>query len=153
MSQSEEASQNQEYRQHLVLAGQKAQEDYDKTLVLISGGAIGISFTFIDRLASGPPFAIQLLLFAAWGCWAGSIAAVFISYFLSRKALGKAIDQFDNKRKSDQTEPEEKPGGRWSTATEVLNIVGGLSFIVGLAVLGLFVWNNMPTEALPNPGG
>jgi len=37
----------QEYRTHLVAAEQKAQEDYDKTVISLSGGALGISFAFI----------------------------------------------------------------------------------------------------------
>jgi hypothetical protein len=32
-----------QYRQRLVLAGQKAQEDYDKSVLSLSGGAFAVS--------------------------------------------------------------------------------------------------------------
>ena len=40
----------QEYRAHLVSAAQKAQEDFDKTLLALSGGALGVSFAFVKDI-------------------------------------------------------------------------------------------------------
>ncbi|WP_134984071.1 hypothetical protein [Xanthomonas axonopodis] len=44
-----------EYRQWLVVAEQKAQEDYDKTVLTLSGGALGISFAFVKDIVGQNP--------------------------------------------------------------------------------------------------
>jgi len=39
----------QEYRKHLVAAEQQVQADFDKTVLSLSGGALGISFAFVKN--------------------------------------------------------------------------------------------------------
>ena len=58
-----------EYRSHLILAEQKAQEDYDKTVVFLSGGALGISFAFVKDFIGTGPMVSQNWLIWAWICW------------------------------------------------------------------------------------
>ena len=83
------------YRSHLVIANQKAQEDYDKAILSLAGGAFAVSLLFIEKITTGQISHAWLLL-TAWLCWLFSIAAVLISYFSSQKALQKAIDQCDS---------------------------------------------------------
>ena len=128
-----------EYRQHLVLAEQKAQEDYDKTLIYLSGGALGISFAFIDRLTVGPPFAWQLLLFSAWGLWIASLVIMLLSFLFSRAALRRAIEEVD------QNKVGSRPGGIFAKWTEAFNSLGGVCFLIGLVTIGIFVWINLGT--------
>lgn len=128
-----------EYRQHLVLAEQKAQEDYDKTLIYLSGGALGISFAFIDKLTAGPPFAWQWLLFLAWTSWVVSLVIMLASFLLSREALRCAIEEVD------QNKVGSRPGGIFTKWTEVFNRLGGICFLIGLVTIGIFVWINLGT--------
>ena len=58
-----------DYRQHLVLAAQKAQDDYDKTLLSLSGGALGVSFAFVDKFVKAGVVQNPRLLIFAWVCW------------------------------------------------------------------------------------
>src|SRR5436190_223645 len=61
--------QTQEYRAHLVEARQKAFEDFDKTVLLLSGGALGVSITFVkDLIGPGILFCKGCLL-SSWACW------------------------------------------------------------------------------------
>ena len=57
-----------EYIQHLVLAGQKAQEDCDKTVLTLSGKPLGISFAFIKDYLGEKPIKDQSFLMSAWIC-------------------------------------------------------------------------------------
>ncbi len=73
-----------EYRNHLVLAGQKAQEDYDKAVMTLSGGALGISFAFLKDIVGPGDLLNETLLFFAWISWGLSVTAVLFSYYFSQ---------------------------------------------------------------------
>ena len=125
------------YRDHLVLARQKAVEDADKTVLSLSGGALGVSFAFLNDVAGPNPMALPLLV-TAWSMWGISIVVVLTSYFFSFKTLTKTIAQVDA-----DTVYKEKPGGWFAPATIVCNLLGGVSFALGVLFIGLFVANNM----------
>ena len=60
------------YRLHLVAAEQKAQEDFDKTILSLSGGALGVSFVFLKDIVGPEHVAAPAWLFAAWLTWASA---------------------------------------------------------------------------------
>lgn len=126
-----------EYRAQLILAEQKAQEQYDKTVLALSGGAFGISFAFVENFVGQNPQSTTWLL-AAWVAWGISIASVLGSFYFSNRAMRKTIDQVD--RSSIESEPL---GGVYSSVTAVLNAVGGLLFLVGALMLVWFVAQNL----------
>ena len=130
-----------EYRKQLIEASQKSQEDFDKTVLLLSTGALGISFAFVKDILGSQPITSANLLIAAWAAWALSAFAVLSSYFLSHKALRKAISQVDEK-----TIRAEIPGGCFAHATEVLNILGALLFLIGLCCMIVFSSDNLSTK-------
>src|ERR1051325_8367007 len=68
-----------EYRNHLVLAGQKAQEDYDKAVMTLSGGALGVSFAFLKDIVGPGDLLNETLLFFSWISWGLSVTAVLFS--------------------------------------------------------------------------
>ncbi len=122
-----------QYRQHLVTAEQKAQDDYDKAVLSLSGGAFAVSLVFIEKVIGPGKIVHEWVLLAAWVCWCLSIAAVLWSFYVSRNALRKAIDQFD----SNQPLPRQ-PGGVMARATEILNFLSGSSFVLGLLLIATF---------------
>ncbi len=128
-----------EYRDHLVVAQQKAQDDFDKTVLSLSGGALGISFVFIKDIVGVGPFHKPVFLLLSWMLWAGSIATVLVSYFFSHMALRKGICQVDENKIH-----REHPGGYCDVITAVLNICGGLLFLAGVAAIIYFVSLNLP---------
>ena len=133
---------SKEYRNGLIAAEQKSQDDYDKTIVSLSGGALGISLLFIkDIIGKSEPVLVWAVV-TAWGLWAASIASVVISYFLSRMALRKAIMQVDNNDFS------EGVGGCAAVATQIFNAISGILFIVGIVFLIVFSSNNIGSKAM-----
>jgi hypothetical protein len=127
-----------EYRQWLVLAEQKAQEDYDKTVLTLSGGALGISFAFVKDIVGTNPITHSSWLVASWVLWAMSTAAMLGSFFVSRLALRKAILQCD-----DGTIFCKPPGGFYTVLTRWLNVGGAILFLLGVCFMAAFVQSNI----------
>lgn len=134
----ETADSLQEYRTHLVTAYQKALEDYDKAIMSLSGGALGVSFAFIKDIIGSGPVINKALLFGSWVCWGTSVSSVAASFFVSQLALRHAIKQVDSGEAYSQ-----RPGGAYSRLTAVLNVLGGLLFLSGVILIALFVWYNL----------
>ncbi len=128
----------QQYRTWLIAAEQKAQEDYDKTVLSLSGGALGVSFAFVKDVVGAKPLLQLNLLLAAWIAWGLSVTFVLASFHFSQRALRRAITQID---KDDIY--RQSPGGVYSEITTGLNAAGGLLFLVGVALIILFASHNL----------
>ncbi|WP_146010636.1 hypothetical protein [Xanthomonas arboricola] len=134
-----------EYRQWLVVAEQKAQEDYDKTVLTLSGGALGISFAFVKDIVGQNPIQNSSWLVAAWILWALSTSAMLGSFFVSRLALRRAILQCD-----DGTIFCNPPGGFYTQLTRWLNGSGAVLFLFGICFMAAFVKTNLTERESPN---
>ncbi len=128
----------EEYRKHCVTAEQKAQEDFDKSVLTLSGGGLGISFAFIKDLLGPGPIVHTALLFTAWLAWGISIVSTLGSFFLSQLALRTAIRQVD-----DGTIVDQYPGRAYARGTVALNALGGVMFLVGVVFIVWFVAVNL----------
>jgi hypothetical protein len=126
------------YRSHLISAEQKAQEDFDKAVLSLSGGALGVSFAFVKDIIGHGPIVKPNLLVVSWLLWGASIVSILASYFFSHLSLRHAIRQVDRKRIYD-----ERPGGWFDIITAVLNAAGGLLFIFGVIAIAYFVSLNI----------
>lgn len=129
------ASQAAKQREHLVQAAQKSQEDYDKTLITLSGGALAVTFGFLKDVVGLSTGGDRTALLVAWGCWCGSLACTLFSFLISVGALRVAITELD---------ADKPPRGGWrGTYLPPLNFLAGLLFIVGVASIGCFVWQTL----------
>ena len=126
-----------EYREHLVSAGQKAIETYDRTLLTLSGGALALSLAFIRDIAPAPVSRPKFLLWA-WVLWVVALLITVGSFYISHLALTKAMAQVD-----DETIHERSQGGRWTTVVKVLNPVAGLAFMAGVVLIVCFAYANL----------
>jgi len=123
-----------EYRNLLQELEMKAQEQYDKTVLMLSTGALSISFVFIKDIVKLNKITSTDLLVASWTCWAFSVSCVLISFYTSKQAMSKAIDDLDNN-------VEER--NKSNTATSILNILSGAFFVLGLIFIIIFVKKNL----------
>ena len=130
-----------DYRKALVAAEQKAQEDFDKTVLSLSGGALGISFVFLKDVVGVNPIAHPSFLFLAWVSWAFSTFFVLASYHLSHLALRRAISQVD-----DGTIYDQRPGGVFANWTAFLNGSGAVLFLTGVCFITLFAYSNLSNK-------
>lgn len=105
--------------------------------MVLSGGALAISFGFVENFI-GPNGAVAArTLFGAWICWASSLTAVLCSFLLSVKALRRAKEEFD-----EGLEPQ-KPGGWFAWWLSALNFVGPVLFVIGLLLMFSFINQNL----------
>jgi hypothetical protein len=139
-AQSDQGEQLSEYRRLLVSAEQKAQEDYDKTVLTLSGGALAVSFAFVkDILGEGPILQVGWLV-AAWVQWAISVTSMLVSFYVSRWALRETILQCDAEVRGEECGP---PGNKFVTTLRVLNAAGALFFVLGVLAMTVFVSCNI----------
>ncbi len=122
----------------LIAAEQKAQEDFDKTVLSLSGGALGISFAFVKDIVGNQPLIQVTLLLWSWISWGISITCMLASFYFSQQALRRTIKQIDQNEVYDQS-----PGGLYAKLTAILNAFGGLLFLVGVILIVVFVSYNL----------
>ena len=128
----------QDYRQTLQELEQQAQQSYDKTVLTLSGGALGVSFAFVSDIIGSSSALWTAWLVIAWISWGLSVTAVLFSFFFSHLALRKAVDQIDA-----ESIHQERPGGSFDLVTAILNATGGGLFLVGVISMVIFATRNM----------
>ena len=126
------------YRDLLIKAEQQAQENYDKTVLSLSGGALGISFAFIKDVVGDHPLVCPNLLLAAWASWGLSVTMALFSFYFSFHALRIALHQVNSGAIRDET-----PGSGFSLVTVTLNALAGALFLAGVILIVIFVANNL----------
>ena len=127
------------YRNVLIALETKSQTEYDRLVVALSGGALGISFAFVERfVGDDPPLALWTLM-AAWVAWVCSLALMLGSHFFSTKALRKALTQVDEKK----TDTEWVLVNKYDRLVGRLNAFGGITFILGTLFASVFFLFNL----------
>lgn len=126
-----------EYRKEQLAKANAGQNDYDKLVVALSGGALGLSFTFLKDVANGQASSHTSLLIAAWASWGLSVAFILMSIYTGVEALRETVRQIDK-----GTVYQERPGRWFDRMTAFLNPAAGLLFIFGLALMMAFVYFN-----------
>jgi|SRR5215213_147929 len=126
-----------EYRNHLVEARQKSFDDFDKTVLTLSGGALAVSIAFVKDLLGPGTLYLKTFLVSSWICWVFSLLTVLVSHYLSQLTLDRAIQEID------QGARPKRPGGSFRLLTLILNALEGLLFVAGLILLIIFVSNNL----------
>ena len=138
------------YRNVLIALETKSQTEYDRLVVALSGGALGISFAFVERFVGDDPPLVLWTLMAAWVAWVCSLALMLWSHFFSTKALRKAVIQVDKAlRKAVAKVDEEKTdtecvwNNNYDRVVGCLNAFGGIAFILGTSFAGVFFLCNL----------
>ncbi|MBU0586612.1 hypothetical protein KJ780_03800, partial [Candidatus Micrarchaeota archaeon] len=129
---------NLKYRRTLETLKQESQRSYDKAVLSLSGGALGISFAFISKFIGDSQVVCPGWLLTAWISWGISITSILFSFYFSNIALRKAINQVDS-----GTIQSERPGGLFDKVTATLNAFGGILFLIGVFSIIIFVSANM----------
>ena len=127
-----------EYRDWLVKAQYEGSKSYDRAVMTLSGGALGVSIAFLRDVVPTPNPSSLWALQCGWTALTMSLVAIFVSIWTSQRALLKAIEQCD------AGEITEGPvGGDAGILTDWLNTLAGFAFIFGVAFLLFFVFTNL----------
>ena len=127
-----------EYRNQLLESEQKIGESYDKTLITLSGGALGLTITFIKDIVNTDKIYCITLLISSWIAWIVSLMSLLAALYFAQFAYRKTIKQLDEK-----TIYNETPGGCYTKIIHFCNAVGGIGFIFGVVAIAIFVYKNL----------
>lgn len=115
---------------------QKSSEHYDKTVVLIASGAIGLSLAFLNNIilkgVSNP-----LMLYCSWILLLVAILSSIVSHLTSIKGYADNINEIDYGT---------KPSKTWPKITDILNVVTLVCLFIGIVFLCLFAYQNILRE-------
>jgi hypothetical protein len=119
---------------------------YDQTILTFSAGAIGLSITFVEKIAPNP-FA-PWLLYGSWTCFGLAVLSVVVSFVVSQMAFDNEITYVDASWAAvvGQTDPPEKRANRYTEHTDKLNLVSGGMFVCGIVFFVLFGVCNWPAK-------
>ena len=125
------------YRDLLQGLSIKSQEQYDKTLLTLSTGALGLSFAFIIDIVNISSATNINYLTGSWICLTLSILCILISFLSAKHALDKAIEA------EDSGEVYESSIDR---LTSILNWMSAAFFVNGLIFLTVFIKLNLGVQ-------
>jgi len=130
--------QTDDYRNTLIRAEQAVGSGFDKTLITLSGGALGLTITFIKDIVGEKDIVCPSLALSSWILWALSLTSLLAAFYFGTQAYRHAIVKLDEGKLDNKN-----PGGIFSTMTNIFNAIGALSFIVGVIIFIIFTYKNI----------
>ena len=134
-----------EHRKSLVELGTAQIGLFDKTLILLSTGALGASALFVDTFIGDGPIHFQPILALSWLAFATTMLANLASYWTSWKDMETERDAWDKKYVAGDVGIPHVNG--WRTVTIFLNACAFILFMTGLFLLLAFCLNNLGGKA------
>lgn len=127
-----------EQRSELLERQRSNSESYDKAILTLSSGALGLSLTFIKDLlpASRQPVWTNLLYWS-WGLLTGAIIITVVSFLLSSAAINQALNQITEYYLNGNESAFTRTKLSW--AVDASNYISGGLFVAGILVTVLFV--------------
>lgn len=108
-----------------------AYREVDKILVTVASGVVAVSVALIGNIKH--PVDVWAVR-ASWVLMIGTVVAVLVSLL---------CEQADKRRRIAKTyQRRDEVDGPFTIAIKYLNVLGVVSFLLGLASLGWFLWVN-----------
>ena len=126
-------------RQTLNLALIEQSKAFDKAILTLSGGALGLSLIFIKDIVVNPMPWTKLLLGGSWAAFSLAILLMLVSMLISQKAIRLHLDNLEELRAGTSVIEQNKS----AKYTGIINVVSILSFLVGVLLLASFSWQNL----------
>ncbi len=115
---------------------------YDTWILTLSGGALAISITFIEKIAKTPTADSLIWLKISWASLVVSLLFALVSLVTSQSAIRENRKELDNAYLENRSPRLSFP--KWFTwITESLNWFSLLSFILGVVFLCVFSFSNI----------
>lgn len=117
-------------------------EQHHKWVLQLAAAALGLSVTFIEKIAKAPGSDTYIWLGAGWSLLSFSIAAMLLSFLVGEKACWNALEALDAHYQNRVPLPARNILG---TITHLLNRASYASFVIGVICIVRFSWHNLPT--------
>jgi hypothetical protein len=133
-------------RKLLIDAEQKSAEQFDKGILTLAAGALGISLVFIKDIAPHPKPATLWFLVSAWAGFGVSLVSTLTSFLTSVHALRRQRDILDAIESKQPTDGKNS----CATMTKGLNFASIFFFIAGAVCLAFFSIVNITQQGVGN---
>ena len=141
MSQEEATDSPEDYRGQLVAELPELHRLYDKMIVTLAGGSLGLSITFFGNLLQAEGLNHLWLLLTSWSLFIVSLAMTLTRLVCGINARYKAIEQVDKDTIHDET-----AGGLWSIAADGMLWGSFIFLILGFCSIATFFAMNTGVE-------
>jgi len=131
----------QDERKILIEGEQTSSDQFDKQILALASGALGISIVFLEKIAPHPGPATFKYLYFAWGGLVFSLLSTLSSFLTSQHAYRRQIQILEAKLFPQNSEGSDD-ANHWARATRYLNWTSILGFIFGIGMLVLFSISN-----------
>lgn len=129
----QEHQDNQAYQRELNEALRYANQQFDKNVLFIASGALGISFAFLEKILKDLETTdYKWLLFASWYLLASVILISLYSHYLSGRAISWAIINMYEDDCEEQVNKKNKLIRRFNIAQMVGLFLGIISLVIFL---------------------
>jgi hypothetical protein len=127
-------------RRHALDEQFQSTKTLDTALVTLSGGALVISITFVDRVADGSP-AYPAIMLASWICFSVVVLLTLLSLYFSQKGAQSYALELDRLVEGDKSAYERSI---WQYDwVKYLNFISIALFFVGVILLVVFSGINL----------
>ncbi len=133
------------YHEHRKQAWQDIQtstDQFDRSLLTLSSGALALSVAFIKDLVPLKSAVGLWWLYASWASFIVCIIVTLFSFPISVKALKINLD-YVRKYYIEEKEEYFDRRSRWSKAVSWCTILGGAFFLLGIICTMVFVYKNI----------
>lgn len=129
-------------RRALVQAEIQQASAFDKAILTLAAGALGLSLTFIREIAPNYDHRTVVWLCLAWGGFIASLLATLASFQLSQVALRRQRDLLDAQYRGDELANQTRLTGLAKHVNR-LNWGSLVAFILGTVLLAVFAAINL----------
>lgn len=141
-----------DYRHELLSTKQKTQDNTDKYIITLSGGAIGITISFFKDISIDE----GVLLLIAWVCWVLSILMALYSMSTSIKAHEKTVSLIDEGIRNNNDlmciydHIDKKVTNSLDKNTRRVNLAAKIFFLFGFIVVAFFMFTFLSQKQIPS---
>lgn len=115
-------------------------DQFDKTILALTSGAFGVSFAFLKDVVKPEVVTHKGWLIAAWTFWCITLGASLFAFYCAHMGMRYAQRNFPKIR------DENLIGGIWHKFVMWLNPSTGITFMLGLISMSVFVTYNINNE-------
>lgn len=130
-------------RTTLIEIEQKSADQHDKAILTLTAGALGLSITFLDKIAAKPLPDTLFLVGLSWSFFILGIVCIVASFLTSQTACRRQRELLDEEYSTGRV-PDQI--NRPADTTRYLNSASYLLFVAGVVCLALFSWRNLSAE-------
>jgi hypothetical protein len=117
-------------------------DQHDKAILQLTGATLALSVTFVEKIARNPHPDTLILLGLGWAALATSMIVMLASFQTGQTACELGLARLNKRFESGEPQSE---FNLWSILTTWFNRASYILFIVGVILILLFSWVNIPT--------